>query len=90
MNLIRFCFHCRFIGFVIILPMVQVILFNTAIGKKPKNLPLAVVNDESTCIHSNFDGCFLDDNSSIALSCRYLELLKKCSYDLVSTSSTHY
>lgn len=73
--------------FVVILPILQTYLFNTAIGRKPKNLHLAVVNDEistSDCSYSAYTGCFLDENQTVALSCLYMEFLQNETYTLVS------
>lgn len=73
--------------FVIVLPVLQTYLFNTAIGRKPRNLHLAVVNDEiatANCSHSAYQGCFLDANQTVSLSCLYLEVLQNESYNFVS------
>lgn len=69
--------------------MVQVVLFNTAVGKKTKDVKIAVVNKESSCVHPNYSACFLDENSTVTLSCSYLEYLIKQSYDLVSICGTN-
>lgn len=58
--------------FFLALPVVQVILFCTAIGGEPSNLPLAIVNDEIKNLtitnECNFQpGCIFKN-----LSCRYL------------------
>lgn len=74
--------------FVIVLPVLQTYLFNVAIGRKPKNIQLAVVNDEistANCSYSAYQGCFLDANQTVSLSCLYLEVLQNESYNFVST-----
>lgn len=74
--------------FVIVLPVIQTYLFNIAIGRKPRNLQIAVVNDEistSKCNHLAYKGCFLDENQTLALSCLYLEVLQNETYKFVST-----
>lgn len=74
-----------FMLFVVILPLVQTYLFNVAIGRKPRNLNIAVVNEEiSSCQYSaSYSGCFLDEKQNVSLSCLYLEFLKNDSYNFV-------
>lgn len=60
--------------FIIGLPVVQIILFCLTIGRDPKYLHLAYVNDElnftTDCMH--IEGCSYD-----LLSCQYLDSLRK-------------
>lgn len=80
-------FDCRFIIFVIFLPTVQAYIFNLVVGVTPKHVKLGVVNDEidySKCNHSAYDGCFLDTNQNVSLSCLFLEYLQNKTYDFVS------
>lgn len=73
-----------FIIFVLVLPLLQTYLFNTAIGRKPNNLPLAVINDENShCDYSAYQGCFLDENQTVSLSCLYLEYMENQTYSFV-------
>lgn len=72
--------------FVVILPLLQTYLFNVAIGRKPKNLNIAVINEEiSNCHYSAYSGCFLDEKQNVSLSCLYLEFLKNETYTFVSS-----
>lgn len=80
------CLTFRFIIFVLVLPLLQTYLFNIAIGRKPKNLALAVINDENShCDYSAYQGCFLDENQTVSLSCLYLEYMENQTYSFVST-----
>ncbi len=77
--------------FVIVLPLLQTYLFNTAIGRKPKNLQIGVINNEMSvddCSYAAYRGCFLDENETISLSCLYLEFLQNETYHLVSITNT--
>ena len=71
--------------FVLVLPLLQTYLFNTAIGRKPKNIHLGIINDETShCDTKAYEGCFLDENSTVSLSCLYLEFLQNQTYKFVS------
>jgi hypothetical protein len=67
--------------FITALPVVQIILFCLTIGKDPKDLHLAYVNDElnftTDCMP--MDGCSYD-----LLSCQYLDSLRSRPIILVS------
>lgn len=62
-------------GFLMLLPIVQCLLFNVSIGHDPKGLHVAIVNDEVEngleCQKVPFHGCYID----LPLSCRYLNTL---------------
>lgn len=84
-NVIRISLPFRFMIFVVVLPLLQTYLFNTAIGRKPKNVHLAVINDEiADCDYSAYQGCFLDENQTVSLSCLYLEFMQNQTYKFVS------
>lgn len=73
-----------FLVFVLVLPLLQTYLFNVAIGRKPKNIPLGVINDEKAdCDYTAYQGCFLDENQTVSLSCLYLEFLQNETYKFV-------
>lgn len=79
-----FCFVVEFrvLMFVILLPWMQIILFCLSVGKDPKGLHLAVVNND---LNNTMDSCPVRgvgcDQS--ALSCQYLDYLKNKSIILV-------
>ncbi|KAI5730710.1 hypothetical protein M8J76_016648 [Diaphorina citri] len=72
-----------FVAFVFLLPIVQMTLFNTAIGQDPKNLPFGVVsydtpNGFADCRPDAYHGCLLDSSYNYSITCKYREhLLKK-------------
>ncbi|KAL0277532.1 UNVERIFIED_CONTAM: hypothetical protein PYX00_004782 [Menopon gallinae] len=63
--------------FLFVLPVIQVILFCTAIGRDPKELHLAVVNNELD-VYQKCDDTLLTskDCNFTLLSCQYLQYLK--------------
>lgn len=82
----------RFVLFLFLLPISQTYFFNVSIGRKPKHLKVGVVNDEisvSRCDQDAYKGCFLLENESVSLSCCFLDLMRKETYQFVSTSY-HY
>lgn len=70
-------------GFLMLLPIVQCLLFNLCIGRDPRELHIAVVNDEvpslSECDSAPMSGCYIDSH----LSCRYLDKLREKTINLV-------
>lgn len=71
-----------FVAFVILLPIVQMTLFNTAIGQDPKNLPFGVVsydtpNGFDDCNRMNYNGCLLDSNFNYSITCKFRDHLIK-------------
>lgn len=74
----------------IMLPFLNTLFFNIAIGRNPRGLSIAVVNDEISmfnCTEAMYSTCFLDDNSTVTLSCLFINLLRNKSYTVVSTSA---
>lgn len=73
----------RIMGFLMLLPIVQCLLFNLCIGRDPRELHIAVVNDEvaslSECYSAPMSGCYIDSH----LSCRYLDKLREKTINLV-------
>ncbi|XP_050534362.1 ABC transporter G family member 23-like [Daktulosphaira vitifoliae] len=74
--------------FLMILPVVQCYLFCTCIGRDPKGLKIAVVNEElsfgmGSCSDYPMRGC----NFSVPLSCRYMQNLRDKSYNLIEFDS---
>ncbi|XP_046683671.1 ABC transporter G family member 23-like [Homalodisca vitripennis] len=70
------------------LPILQCTLYNLAIGRDPKGLKLAVVNQElehglSDCVHIPATGCHLD----LPLSCRYVDHIRTKTLSLVEVES---
>lgn len=70
--------------FLLLLPVVQCFLFCTCIGRDPNELKLGVVNQEldgsiSSCQTLPHQGC----NFSMPISCRYLNVLKERTYNLI-------
>lgn len=69
--------------FLLLLPVVQCFLFCLCIGRDPRGLKVAVVNEEvqgiSSCDWLPTEGC----NFSLSLSCRYLKKLQQKTYKLV-------
>ncbi|KAL1456782.1 hypothetical protein WDU94_001483 [Cyamophila willieti] len=69
-----------FVAFVFLLPIVQMTLFNTAIGQDPKNLPFGLVSYDSPngfedCTRGNYKGCLLDSNYNYSIACKYRDHL---------------
>ncbi len=82
-------FHNRFLLFSLFMPIIQTALFNEAIGKKPKDLELGVVNEEistNDCNQYADSGCFFDPNpnANTSLSCALLQYIRDKKYKLVS------
>lgn len=72
-------------GFLMLLPIVQCVLFNLCIGHDPLGLYVAVVNEElenglSDCGNIPSQGCHID----LPLSCRYIDKLKEKTIRFVS------
>ncbi|XKL69122.1 hypothetical protein PGB90_006891 [Kerria lacca] len=70
--------------FLLLLPVVQCFLFCLCIGRDPRGLKIAVVDEElehgiSSCKWLPSEGC----NFSIPLSCRYLRKLQQKTYKLI-------
>lgn len=83
-----FAFH-SFVAFVFLLPIVQMTLFNTAIGQDPKNLPFGVVsydtpNGFADCRPDAYHGCLLDSSYNYSITCKYREHLLKKDFAVVS------
>lgn len=71
-------------GFLIMLPIVQCLLFNVTVGHDPKGLHIAIVNDEvenglMDCAKVPTHGCHIN----LPLSCRYLNVLTEKELNLV-------
>ncbi|XP_065216092.1 ABC transporter G family member 20-like isoform X2 [Planococcus citri] len=69
--------------FLLLLPVVQCFLFCLCIGRDPRGLKVAVVNEEvqgiSSCDWLPLEGC----NFSVPLSCRYLKKIQQKTYNLI-------
>ncbi|KAK7588216.1 hypothetical protein V9T40_005461 [Parthenolecanium corni] len=63
------------------LPVVSSWFFCTAIGRYPQRLKLAIVNEETNCNMYERNGCFLDSDSNVHISCLFLEALKNKTYE---------
>lgn len=75
-----------FVLFLFLLPISQTYFFNVSIGRKPKHLKVGVVNDEisvSRCDQDAYKGCFLLENESVSLSCCFLDLMRKETYQFI-------
>lgn len=69
-----------------LLPLVQTYIFNIAIGAKPQDVPIAVLNNEISLAHCYphvYSGCFFDRNITFSSSCLFLKYLKKEKYKIV-------
>ncbi|KAK6618806.1 hypothetical protein RUM43_013197 [Polyplax serrata] len=62
--------------FIFVLPMIQMCLFCTTIGRDPKGLHLAVVNHELNEYQSCDDVSYTNECNFTMLSCQYLRFLK--------------
>lgn len=70
----------------LIIPIITAFLFNMVIGTKPKNIKLAVLNNEislSHCLNYTFTNCFMDEYDIPTLSCSYVHYLQKEHYQFV-------
>ncbi|XKL64715.1 hypothetical protein PGB90_004801 [Kerria lacca] len=75
-----------FLILVLALPLTQNIFANLTLGKKPKNLPLGVLNEEipiNNCSYTTYNGCVLNENQTLTLSCLYLNYLRENFYTLI-------
>lgn len=76
-----------FVAFVFLLPIIQMTLFNVAIGRDPKNLPFGVVsydtpNGFSDC--GKFEhACLLDSGYNSSITCKFREHLWKKDFQVV-------
>lgn len=71
-------------GLLLFLPIVQCFLCCLCVGRDPRGLKVAVVDEElesgiASCKLLPVDGC----NFSTPLSCRYLRVLQQKTYELV-------
>lgn len=79
----------RFSAFLILLPLIQITIFNVAIGHDPKMTNIAVVNKElqqtgnDICMPVNYERCFLNDSHGIMMSCAFVEKMKSKSLKFV-------
>lgn len=75
--------------FTMLLPLIQTSLFNIAIGAKPQDVPIAVLNNEISlrhCYPHVYSGCFFQQNISFSSSCLFLKYLKEEKYKIVRTN----
>ncbi|XP_050542631.1 ABC transporter G family member 20-like [Daktulosphaira vitifoliae] len=77
-----------FLGFIILLPLIQTYFFNLCIGHDPKGLKIGIINNElalkgfSKCSPELFNGCFLNNPDNLTVSCAFEEHLKKRSLQI--------
>lgn len=73
-----------------VLPVIQMLCANLAVGRNIKGMQIAIKNDEINsldCSHAAVSGCILDEARNQKISCVVINYLLSLDYQLVSVKN---